>query len=207
MPQQLIDMTGERYGRLVVIRRADHNTENNKPKWLCRCDCGNEIETTRRRLINGMTKSCGCYRREFAREQHSTHGLSKTNHKPYRLYGIWAGIKDRCCNPNSKYWRRYGERGITVCPEWINDYVAFHEWSLANGYSDNLTLDRRDNDKGYSPDNCRWVSYSVQENNRGNNILFDIDGQIKTLAQIAKAEGIPRSQAEKKYKENRIYGK
>lgn len=207
MAQKLIDMTNERYGRLVVLKRADHNTNSNKPLWVCKCDCGNIIETTRRRLVNGMTKSCGCYRIEFSRKQHTTHGLSKTSNKNNRLYGIWSGVKDRCCNPNSKYWKRYGNRGITICDEWLSDFVTFYEWAISNGYSESLTLDRIDNDKGYSPDNCRWATYSTQENNRSNNVLFNIDDHIYTLAQLAKMENATRWQIENKYKEYRYHGK
>lgn len=207
MAQKLIDMKGERYGRLVVVCRADFNSPQNKPLWTCKCDCGNYTSVTRRNLIKGYTISCGCYRRELSKVSHTTHGLSKTNSVHNRLYRIWSGIKDRCGNPKSKYWSKYGERGILVCDEWINDYQVFHDWSMANGYNDSLTLDRIDNNKGYEPLNCRWVDYAVQENNRTNNICFLIDNKKYTLSQLARKDGITRKQAERKYKENRIYGK
>jgi len=207
MANKLIDMTGQRYGRLVVLRRAAYNTNNNKPLWVCRCDCGNETVVKRRNLVNGTTKSCGCLRRELSRKMHTTHGLSKSSNKHNRLYRIWSGMKDRCLNSNSKYWGKYGSRGITVYPEWVKDYMAFHSWALSNGYNDNLTLDRINNDGNYEPENCRWVSYAVQENNRGNNVLFKVDGKTYTLAQLARKDNLSRHMAEKKYKENRIYGK
>ena len=202
MANQLIDMTGERYGKLVVIARSPVNNKQNKPLWVCKCDCGKYTTTTRRRLINGQTKSCGCYRRELSKEQHTTHGMKRT-----RLYRIWTGIKDRCLNPNSKYWNKYGGRGITVCEDWSSDFVKFHDWSLANGYQDDLTIDRIDNDKGYSPDNCRWTSYLVQENNRGNNIRYEVDGEIITITDLCRREGLSRREVAKRYKGDLIYGK
>ena len=206
MAQPLIDMTGERYGRLTVIGRKPNNNKQNKPLWICQCDCGNVTFTTRRRLKDGITKSCGCYRRDKAREQHTTHGLSKTSGKHKRLYRIWAGIKDRCCNPNSKYWDRYGGKGIEICDEWLNDYESFHTWSMANGYMNGLTIDRIDNSKGYTPDNCRWTTYLVQENNRTNNIKYLVDGEVVTITELCRREGLSRYMIAKKYKENMING-
>lgn len=196
MPQPLIDMSGERYGRLTVIKR-DGNTKQGKPLWLCQCDCGNLTHVPRKRLLEGSTSSCGCYRREFSSQQHKTHGMSKSGNTHNRLYRIWGGIKDRCHNPKSKYWDKYGGRGITVCDEWHYDYMKFHDWSMANGYTDELTLDRIDNDKGYCPENCRWATYLVQENNRTNNVLYEIDGEVLTLAQLARRDNLTRCLTEK----------
>lgn len=204
MPQKLIDMSNMRYGRLTVIKRSENNTKQGKPLWVCECDCGNVLEIPRKRLIDGTTTSCGCYRKEFSAIQHKTHGLSKTDGKHNRLYRIWSGIKDRCCNPKSKYWSRYGEKGISICKEWKTDYQSFHNWSMENGYADNLTLDRIDNSKGYAPDNCRWVTYFVQENNRTNNVLFNINGEIMTLAQLSRMENTTRALAERKHKSDKI---
>ena len=202
MANQLIDMTGERYGKLVVIGRNPINNKQNKPLWLCQCDCGSITTVTRRRLINGMTKSCGCYRKEQAKEQHTTHGMKHT-----RLYRIWAGMKDRCLNPNSKYWDKYGGRGISVCNDWSNDFVKFHDWALANGYQEDLTLDRVDNDKGYSPGNCRWTTYLVQENNRGNNIRYIVNGESVTITDLCRREGLTRWEIAKRYKGDLANGK
>ena len=205
MPHAIIDLSGMRFNKLVVLKQEGRNNQN-KPLWLCKCDCGNLTHVSRRRLIKGYTKSCGCFQRELARIRLTTHGLSKINGKHTRLYRIWCGAKDRCCNPKSKYWERYGKRGITFCEEWKHDYKAFYLWAMAKGYDDSLTLDRIDNDKGYFPDNCRWASYETQENNRSNNILFKIDGVTITLAQLARKEGVTRNVAEKNHKEERFYG-
>lgn len=192
-------MTGTRVGRLTVIAKAER-TKSGKTQWLCKCDCGNEVIVSRRHLKDASTKSCGCYRREHSSQANRTHGMRKT-----RLYRIWTGIKDRCNNPKSKYWKRYGGRGITVCENWNNSFDAFYEWATNNGYTENLTLDRKDNDLGYCPENCRWATYQEQENNRSNNVLYLIDGETLTLAQLSRKVGLTRAITAKKYKENRIY--
>ena len=200
MPQKLIDMSGEVHGMLKVICR-DGTTSYGKPLWKCKCECGNYYHTTRKHLLDGSTYSCGCYRREFSRKEHTTHGKSKT-----RLYRIWTGMKDRCLNPKSRYWDRYGGSGITLCNEWIDDFESFRKWSLENGYEENLTIDRKDNSLGYSPENCRWATYETQENNRTNNVLYSVNGEILTLAQLSRKTGLTRHMADKKFKEERLNG-
>lgn len=115
-------------------------------------------------------------------------------------------MKDRCLNPNSKYWERYGGRGIRICEEWANDFSAFYSWAIDNGYRDDLTIDRRDNDGDYCPENCRWATYLTQENNRSNNVLFRVGGEKITLAQLARKEDTTRALAEKKHKEEKVNG-
>lgn len=113
------------------------------------------------------------------------HGCTNT-----RLFHIWQHMKARCNYPANKSYRNYGGRGIIVCTEW-NDFLPFQEWALNNGYSDSLTIDRIDNSKGYCPENCRWVNYYVQNNNRRYNHLIEYKGEIKTLAQWAVTTGLP----------------
>lgn len=184
MPQKAVDMTGMRVGRLTVISRAE-NTKQNKAQWLCQCDCGNTTVVSRKHLKDGSTVSCGCFSRETAARVHTTHGMKKT-----RLYRIWSGMKDRCCNPKSKYWDRYGKRGIDVCDDWVQSFENFYWWSIKNGYSEELTIDRTDNDKGYSPDNCRWATYKEQENNRSNNRILEHKGQAHTISEWSNITGI-----------------
>ncbi len=109
-----------------------------------------------------------------------------------RLYAIWSHMIDRCHNPKNPSYRNYGKRGITVCDEWKNDVNSFMEWANKNGYSDNLSIDRIDNNKGYSPDNCRWADRETQGNNKRNNIILEYHGERKTITQWSKIIGISR---------------
>lgn len=154
------DITGQRYGRLVVKEKVD--IVNNRSMWKCLCDCGNEKIVRSHDLQRGSVKSCGCLRKEAQLKSSLTHGLSKT-----RIHKEWRGILHRCKNPTASHYENYGGRGIGVCEDWKNDFISFYTWSMQNGYDDKLTLDRIDNDKGYSPDNCRWVTHMENCHNRG----------------------------------------
>lgn len=159
----LIDLTGQRFGRLTVIGRAE-NDQRGLARWLCKCDCGNEKVIRGDHLRKGCIQSCGCWQREIEREsglKTRTHGMTKT--RPYR---IWIHMRSRCYDKKCHAYNRYGGRGITVCEEWRNDFQAFYDWAISHGYSDDLSIDRIDNDKGYSPDNCRWATAKEQNKNR-----------------------------------------
>ena len=162
---KLIDLTGRQFGRLTVIER---DTSAKRVKWVCRCSCGNIKSIQSTHLISGASTSCGCYHKERNSEVQTTHGNSRTS-----LHNRWKAIRQRCNNPNDRAYKNYGGRGITLCEEW-NDYKAFEEWSKANGYSEELELDRIDNNRGYSPDNCRWVKCVINNHNR--RITAKVDG-------------------------------
>ncbi|MCM1437818.1 MAG: hypothetical protein NC131_01210 [Roseburia sp.] len=179
--RSISDITNQRFGRLVAIRCVKKD-ENHQQFWLCKCDCGNEKIIRRSDLLRKPigTQSCGCLAREIKVKRFTKHGLETSNK---RLYKIWDSMKQRT-NPNVVSCRgNYRKNGITVCDEWRNDFPAFYDWAMTNGYSENLTIDRIDNNKGYSPENCRWVDMKVQANNRSNNTLITYKGETKTLAQ------------------------
>lgn len=147
----------QRFGRLVVICLTNKRKWGNIV-WLCRCDCGNLVEILSNSLLRGLTNSCGCLRIEKAKQLNTTHG--DKGKVGIRLYRIWAGMKTRCLNSNRLAYKWYGKRGISVCEEWINNYQAFKFWALLNGYVDNLTIDRINNDGNYEPSNCHWITTS-----------------------------------------------
>jgi hypothetical protein len=150
-----IDMTGERYGKLVVLNLIERRASGHS-LWACICDCGITTVSRRGALISGRHVSCGCHQKEQA----TTHGQSKT-----RLYNLHKSLKQRCILSTSDSYKNYGAKGITFCEEWA-DYEVFAKWAHANGYTDKLTIDRIDGHQGYGPTNCRWVSYSVQGRNK-----------------------------------------
>ena len=174
------NLVGQKFGRLTVIDRAE-NARCGRTMWRCKCECGNEIVAFGLNISRGATKSCGCLYEERA------HRLSHT-----RLHRIWTGMKTRCTNPKHHEFHNYGGRGITVCDEWKNDFQSFYDWAISNGYADDLTIDRVDNNRGYSPENCRWITNNEQQNNRNCNRMITYNGKTQTLTKWADELGIKR---------------
>lgn len=172
-----IDMKGRRFGRLVVIEEVQPHTKPSGQRiamYKCICDCGNVTVISGTHLRTGHNKSCGCMKAEQRK-----HGMD-------RLARIWINMVRRCHDPKATSFLRYGEKGIYVCDEWLNDFSAFKTWAIESGYRDDLTLDRIDNAKGYEPGNCRWATYIEQANNKTNNVRIVICGQEQTMAETAR---------------------
>jgi hypothetical protein len=175
---KIIDISGERYGRLVVSSLFPERGKFGETQWACRCDCGTEIIATKNMLISDKTKSCGCL--------HKTQGGHTRTH---RLWKRWCVIKERCRNPNNKKFRLYGAVGITLCERWEHfpNFIA----DLDDTYFEGATLDRKDGTKGYSPDNCRWATPLIQNNNKKTNRVLTYKERSMTMAQWAREIGAP----------------
>ena len=199
-----IDLTGQRFGRLVVISRAENN-KHGDAMWNCVCDCGNTIVTVGGALRRGHTSSCGCLRGERAAIANRVRvGLPPQGYEK-RLMDIYRSMKDRCLNPHNAEYSFYGGRGITICNEWLKFPVNFYEWALSHKYANNLTIDRIDNNKGYSPQNCRFISRAEQNRNtsRVHKVLCG-NNKYLTASQVAELLNISRSTAAKWYRDENI---
>lgn len=185
------DLTGNVYGRLTVVSFSYRDKRSNS-FWRCDCICGKQSTVRIGDLNSGNTTSCGCYREEQSNkaliERSTTHGETGT-----RLYNIWRGIKQRCRYEKFIGYEYYGGRGIDVCNEWHDSYECFRDWALSNGYEDNLTIDRIDNDGNYEPSNCVWSTYLEQANNRRDNNVITHNGHSKTVSQWAEHLGVNKS--------------
>lgn len=182
---KLIDLTGQRFGRLTVVAR-DYTDRNRNIYWKCQCDCGNECFVRGDHLKRGQTRSCGCFNAEVSSKRHKAHGLTGS-----RLFNIWVSMRQRCNNPRDQAYNRYGGRGITVCDEWKDNFQVFYSWAISNGYAPGLSIDRIDNDKGYCPENCRWATSREQARNRRGGHLITFQGETLTMVEWAEKMKIP----------------
>ena len=191
---RLKDMSGLRFGRLVVIEQAG-NAKHGGALWKCRCDCGSEKIVRGADLRNGHTQSCGCIHTEGLVARNEKHGGSGS-----RLHTIWSGMKQRCSDPQAINYPNYGGRGITVCDEWAESFEAFRNWALANGYRDDLTIDRKENDGPYSPENCRWATREEQDGNRRKLYRITHNGETHTVREWSEILGIPADRIRDRFK-------
>lgn len=152
---KLVDLTGKKFGEWEVHEYSGGGM------WLCRCSCGTMRNVNGGNLRQGKSTNCGCIKGKGENNPYYKHGKRHT-----RLWSIWQNMKSRCYNTKVKSYQDYGGRGVYVCGEWKNDFEAFYTWAMNNGYADNLTIDRINNEKGYEPSNCRWVTRKEQNYNR-----------------------------------------
>jgi len=191
------DLTDKVFGRLTAIK-LDHITNRGHAYWVCKCLCGNIKIVRASHLKEGAVKSCGCLCRETSsntakkylagKKYKLTHGCSNT-----RIFKIWMAMKRRCYYKKAINYSNYGGRGISICAEWLNSFQAFMEWSTNNGYTDNLTIDRINNDGNYEPENCRWASKTTQGNNRSTCHYVTYKGETHTVIEWERKLGLPKN--------------
>lgn len=172
------DLTGQRFGRLVVLHEGERN-HRNSIRWLCKCDCGNETQVTTHRLNKGQTQSCGCLNRE-------RYGINNFKHGFYqeRLYKVWRGMINRCTIKTNPSYRTYINRGIKVCDRW-KEYTNFRD-DMSSTYEPGLQIDRIDNDGDYSPENCRWVTHKENQQNKSSTRLIETPDGVMNITQASK---------------------
>lgn len=181
-----IDLTAQIFGRLTVTSRNTDERKSQNAHWNCLCECGAYTVARGSHLRLGRIKSCGCLSAEMAAIRHTTHGMSGCSEQ-----SIWFGMKSRCYNKNYYLYHRYGGRGITVCDSWLNDFHRFIS-NMGERPSKEHSIDRIDNDKGYSPDNCRWATREEQNSNTSRNIKVELFGKTQTVSQWADVFSINR---------------
>lgn len=180
-----IKKKGDRFGKLTLIRKKDKN------HWECKCDCGKTTSVWSCNLPNGHTKSCGCLFSESLKKRNTKHGFANRGN-PHPLYGVWAGMIKRCCNPKDRFYKYYGGRGITICPRWRRSFTNFLS-DMEVGWKVGLWIERKDNSRGYSPKNCCWKTRLEQANNKRNNTLLTKNGETITIAQWTRRLGVNRA--------------
>lgn len=184
-----VDITGQKFNKLTAKKLVEIKKVKNGTRhyWLYKCDCGNEIVLQKNNVSNNHTQSCGCYQRQQTSKANTTHNLYYT-----RIYKIYRSMLQRCFDSNVFAYKDYGGRGITVCDEWKNDFMNFYNWSMNNGYSNDLSIDRIDNNGNYCPDNCRWVNRKTQARNTRSNKYITYKGEkhcVSEWAEILKIDG------------------
>ena len=159
-----LELLGEKFGRLTVIKEYGKD-KNRKVLWECQCDCGNKTVSLGSNLVRGKALSCGCLKNELASKRMKKHGMRNT-----RIYKKWQGMKRRCYEKGNKHYKNYGGRGIVVCDEWLGEhgFENFYSWAMRNGYRDDLSIERKDVNGNYCPENCCWIPLPDQSRNKTN---------------------------------------
>lgn len=186
-----VDLTGQRFGRLTVIKRI--GTKYHQSLWLCKCDCGNTKEVICQNLKHGSVRSCGCLLNEARKKVGISNDIGKLNYRHgdfgTHLYGIWNAMKNRCLNTKSNGYKWYGARGIKVCDEWL-DYTNFKQWAIKNGYNDGLSIERVDVNGNYEPSNCIWIKKREQGFNKRTTRYIQYRGKNYTIREISEITGL-----------------
>lgn len=186
------DLTGKKFGRLTVLHFIPQDQRRSRQYcWWCRCDCGKEVPACANKLKSGTQKSCGCLKEEVKTTIGNLNKKYKYSNK--RLYSVYKSMIQRCTDQHSKSYHNYGGRGIVVCEEWLakDGYDVFAEWALSNGYDINAehgrcTLERKDVNGMYSPDNCCWITNQEQQNNRRGNVKIEYNGEVHTAKEWSR---------------------
>lgn len=181
---KFIDITGMRFGRWVVLEKAGID-KRRQMLWSCQCDCGNVKIVAGDSLRGGRTHSCGCITVEESIKRIKHGEARRLDNDKSKLYRVWTGMRSRCNTPKHRSFHNYGGRGISVCPEWDN-YSAFKEWAMTNGYFEGCNIDRIDCNGNYEPNNCRLVAPIVNANNRRNNRILSLNEESHTVAEWAR---------------------
>lgn len=176
-----IDLTGQRFGRLLALKWG--RTNAGRSAWECQCDCGTVKSVDASSLRGGLSRSCGCGVKESAVQRFTTHGGSKS-----QMYRLWASMIQRCTQPNDGSFARYGGRGITVCERW-RDFAAFAA-DMGPRPSPGHSIDRIDNDGHYDPGNCRWATAHEQGLNKRTNRILELNGKRQAMSVWAKQLGM-----------------
>ena len=184
-----VDHTGHRFGQLLVLRYAGRVRvgSRTRPSWLCQCDCGNTAQVAGPQLTSGRTRSCGCLQPRRVAELRTTHGHTRSRQATPE-YRVWCHMRDRCENPTARGYKNYGGRGITVCKRWQNfaNFIA----DMGSRPTDLHTIERRYNNRNYTPSNCVWATRSVQNRNTRRTRVVRVSGQLHKVIDLAEQHGV-----------------
>ena len=188
-----VNLVGQKFGELTVIENAGYSCSGHTNLWICKCSCGNFTTVRGTNLKSHHTISCGCKK-------------GKTIHNKWntRLYRIYQNMKQRCYNPKNKWYKNYGQRGITINKDWLDDFMNFYNWAINNGYSEELTLDRINVNGNYEPDNCRWATKIQQQNNMRSNKFITYKNESHTIHEWERIFNLPSSYLRSRLRSNKF---